>query len=120
MRDWSALGADERNGAYGPVLAALEASFMENQDKIKVLVPGCGLGRLVWECFSRGFNVEGNEFSLYMLIVSSFILNQCADCGPGEFQYRLYPFIHERDNVLDWADVEQEVKFPDVTILNTQ
>lgn len=121
MRDWSALGADERDAAYGPVLAALEASFEpDKRAGVKVLVPGCGLGRLVWECFSAGFDVEGNEFSLYMLMVSSFILNSCADCGPNQFQYRVFPFIHERDNVLDWADVEREVKFPDVIIHNTR
>ena len=55
-----------------------------------------------------------------MLFVSSFILNKCSDIGPGEFQYRIYPFIHERDNVLKWSDVETEVKFPDVNILTTQ
>ena len=70
------LGEIERNGAYQPVLNALNNKFGENRDKVKVLVPGCGLGRLVWECFNNGYDVEGNEFSLYMLIVSSFILNK--------------------------------------------
>ena len=64
--------------------------------------------------------ITGNEFSLYMLFVSSFILNKCSDIGPGEFQYRIYPFIHERDNVLKWDDIETEVKFPDVNILTTE
>ena len=71
----------ERKGAYQPVLTALNKEFGENRDKIKVLVPGCGLGRLVWECFNNGFDVEGNEFSLYMLIVSAFILNKDRICS---------------------------------------
>ena len=45
-------------------------------DEIKVLVPGAGLGRLVFEIAVAGFCAQGNEFSLHMLIVSNFILNK--------------------------------------------
>ena len=61
MRDWSKLGQAERDLAYGPVLSALENEFPADRENIKVLVPGCGLGRLVWECYSRGFNTEGPD-----------------------------------------------------------
>ena len=80
------------------------------------MVPGCGLGRLVFDLACLGYHVTGNEFSLFMIFASSFVINKCADIGPGAFQYRIFPFIHERNNVLDWADVETEVTFPDVCI----
>lgn len=42
---------------------------------VKVLVPGCGLGRLPWELINMGFDAEGNEFSYYMLVPCYYILN---------------------------------------------
>ena len=54
-------------------------------DKIKkylkkgdnVLVPGCGLGRLVFELVMAGFGAEGNEVTYFMLFGSNFIINCC-------------------------------------------
>jgi carnosine N-methyltransferase len=43
---------------------------------VSVLVPGAGLGRLAFEIANLGFKCEGNEFSLYMLMASNFILNK--------------------------------------------
>ena len=43
---------------------------------IKVLVPGGGLGRLVYEVVKRDFSCQGNEFSFFMLIASEFALNR--------------------------------------------
>ena len=43
---------------------------------ISVLVPGAGLGRLAFEVALLGFKVQGNEFSLHMLITSNFIINK--------------------------------------------
>lgn len=43
---------------------------------IKILVPGAGLGRLAHELVCRGYVVEGNEFSLFMLFASNFLLNK--------------------------------------------
>ena len=37
--------------------------YINNKNKSEILVPGCGLGRLVYELYSRGYQVEGNEFS---------------------------------------------------------
>ena len=34
-----------------------------------------GLGRLVWELATRGFNSQGNEWSTFMLLASNYILN---------------------------------------------
>ena len=46
--------------------------------RLQVLVPGAGLGRLAFEIARRGFNCQGNEFSLFMLFASNFVLNKCV------------------------------------------
>jgi len=114
MRDWSAYGKSERDKAYVPVIKAIE-SFFGVKEK-RVLVPGCGLGRLVYDLANLGFHCVGNEFSLFMIFASSFIINKCTDIGPNSFQYRIYPFIHEKNNILNLRDIETEISFPDINI----
>lgn len=76
-RDWSVEGAAERAAAYDPILRALEAYYpADKREGVKVLVPGCGLGRLAMEIAALGFESQGNEFSTFMLIASNFVLNQ--------------------------------------------
>lgn len=63
-RDWSTEGKVERDVCYGPVLAILkdllpisaESGLGEGSNRPRVLVPGAGLGRLVYELFSAGTN----------------------------------------------------------------
>ena len=43
---------------------------------VKILVPGAGLGRLVFEFARLGYSCQGNEWSMHMLLVSNFILNK--------------------------------------------
>lgn len=68
-REWSAEGKHERNLSFAPILAQLEEhlplSMSANGQKNykRVLVPGCGLGRLPLEIAQRGYCCEGNEFS---------------------------------------------------------
>lgn len=47
-----------------------------NLSDIHVLVPGAGLGRLAWEIARLGYTCQGNEFSLFMLFASHFVLNK--------------------------------------------
>ncbi|WVQ87773.1 hypothetical protein IAS59_001502 [Cryptococcus gattii] len=116
VRDWTREGEDERNACYAPCLEALERYFPQNGDtgekvveimtdeedvklcrktrersEVKVLVPGCGLGRLAMEIAARGFFSQGNEFSTYMLIASDWVLNHRGRPGPfslvaGDFE----------------------------------
>jgi carnosine N-methyltransferase len=80
VRDWTDLGFTEREQCYTPcineILKHFDAANMQ-KNQFKVLVPGAGLGRLVYEISLRGFFCEGNEFSLFMLIASNFVLNRC-------------------------------------------
>lgn len=44
-------------------------------ERLSVLLPGCGMGRLVFEFALRNFRSQGNEFAYFMLLASNFILN---------------------------------------------
>ena len=50
--------------------------FFSDPSKISVLVPGAGLGRLAYEIAKQGYSCQGNEWSLFMLMASNFILNK--------------------------------------------
>lgn len=86
------------------------ALCMWNSRKVKVLIPGAGLGRLALEVagkgmslanaggssggeethaylllrmplFTTGFASQGNEFSAHMLIASNWVLNSYVRCA---------------------------------------
>ncbi|CAG9766502.1 unnamed protein product [Ceutorhynchus assimilis] len=113
MRDWSSLGASERQQCYQPIIDEVLLNYPEDSFKrseIQVLVPGAGLGRLAFEIASKGFRCQGNEFNLFMLIVSFYVLNLCQDID----QYLIYPWIHQFCNNHSVEDQMTEARFPDV------
>lgn len=79
--------------------------------KVKILVPGAGLGRLTYELAYRGYYCEGNEFSLFMLVASNFVLNKCI----AENQYTLYPWVSQYVNNASRKDQTMPIAFPDVS-----
>lgn len=111
-RDWSAEGKDERRTCYEPVIQDIVQEFAACQDQasVRILVPGAGLGRLVFELCNRGYTVEGNEISYHQLIASNWALNHATHAG----QFDLYPFALEFSNVIRKEDQLQVVKVPDV------
>ena len=113
-RDWSTDGAKERSTCYTPILRELERLWPERSDRRgrQVLVPGCGLGRLVWEVSRLGLDATGNEFSYFMLLCSYVILNECQ----RKEEFTIYPYIHDSRNVMKTEDQTREVKFPDVDV----
>ncbi len=68
-REWSKEAVGERNECFSPILSQLEKhlpiSSTDRENKVyrRVVVPGCGLGRLPVEIASRGYCCEGNEYS---------------------------------------------------------
>ncbi|KNE94974.1 hypothetical protein, variant [Puccinia striiformis f. sp. tritici PST-78] len=80
-KDWSTLGSAEREACYSPILDRLErfaessSGHISQKSDIRVLVPGSGLARLVWEIAHRGFTAQGNEVSYPMLLASNLVLN---------------------------------------------
>ena len=110
-RDWSAGGAAERDACYGPVIRALRKERQaRSESKMSVLVPGAGLGRLVFELCCEGFDTEGNEISFHQLLASSYILNVC----PEPNKHTLFPWIHSFSNHQSRSNHLKSVQVPDL------
>jgi len=113
-RDWTAEGAQERAASYGPVLKALqqerERTGGNRATPLKVLVPGAGLGRLVFDLACHGFEAEGNELSYHQIVASNYILNNCELAG----QHTIYPWVHSFSNHLSRQNHLRGYKVPDV------
>lgn len=111
-RDWSFEGSLERKACYEPVIADVVKAFWRAPSKndVKILVPGAGLGRLVFELCRRGYTVEGNEISYHQLIASNWVLNHTVK---GQ-QFDLYPFALDFSNVISREQQLKKVKVPDV------
>ncbi|GAQ89422.1 hypothetical protein KFL_005200030 [Klebsormidium nitens] len=114
VRDWTSEGAAERSACYGPILAELRSCFPEGNSgsaqPLSCVVPGAGLARLACEISRLGFEVQGNEFSYYTLIVSSFILNMTDQAHEWTF----YPYIHSQCNTRRDDDMLRPVTLPDL------
>lgn len=113
VRDWSVEGADERKACYQPIIDEISNQFPLDKctpSQVQILVPGAGLGRLAYEIASRGYTCQGNEFSLFMLFASHFVLNKCR----GINSYQVHPWVHQYMNNLKPEHQTQAVFFPDV------
>jgi len=112
-REWSAAGSLERKQAFFPLIEQLQKHMpvtSQNKNQLRVLVPGCGLGRLVLEICSRGYATQGNEFDYFMLLTCNLLLNGTD----RKNMYSIFPWIERRCNVYNRADVFRPVTFPDV------
>ncbi len=84
--------------------------FKESGERVSILHPGCGMGRLVFDFALDGYKSQGNEFTYFMLLASNFILNQTKK----KEQYEVYPFIHCFSNLKTEDQAFMKVKIPDV------
>ena len=110
-RDWSEAGSAEREVCYGPVIKALVDEQRSRSEKsLRVLVPGAGLGRLVFELCRVGFNTEGNEISYHQLLASSYILNHVSDAKV----HTLFPWVHSFSNHKNRQNHLSSVQIPDL------
>ncbi|KAF1844401.1 methyltransferas-like protein [Cucurbitaria berberidis CBS 394.84] len=117
-REWSAEGVVERSKCFDPVVAALEDEYRSrtklapnlDRSELKVLVPGAGLGRLVYDVCRAGFSVEGNEISYHQLMASALILNHTQNVG----QFKIAPFALSCSNHISRSDQFQTFQVPDV------
>ncbi|KAJ3324573.1 hypothetical protein HDV06_006477 [Boothiomyces sp. JEL0866] len=119
VRDWTSEGEQERRQTYLPILEKLDGIYanipIEKRGEIKVLCPGAGLGRLVFEIVRKGYSCQGNEFSFFMLLTSNFILNLIAN--PNSVV--IYPYIHQFSNMPSGDIQTRAITFPDVQIYNS-
>jgi len=125
VRDWSEEGREEREKSHDVLVRHLrdvvfkeelctidkmcERMNPEDIERPRVLVPGAGLGRLVYEFAKAGFETEGNEFSYYMLFGASFLLNCCSEKRPFE----IVPYWHSPLNHLSPEDQYRSIPVPD-------
>lgn len=116
IRDWSKEGKKEREMCFNPILNAITEYYPNNEDNkdkfnkgINILVPGAGLGRLVYELAKLGYKAQGNEFSYYMLLCSNYILNNTTK----EEEFVIQPLIHSFSNVYTEESPFRQIKIPD-------
>eukprot|EP00656_Telonema_subtile_P012171 TRINITY_DN16110_c0_g1_i1.p2 TRINITY_DN16110_c0_g1~~TRINITY_DN16110_c0_g1_i1.p2 ORF type:complete len:237 (+),score=67.90 TRINITY_DN16110_c0_g1_i1:78-788(+) len=76
----------------------------------RVLTPGCGLCRLVYEVCCRGFACQGNEFSVHMLLASYVILNDVEQ----PYSIKFYPFATSSCNHMAVDDPLRPILIPNV------
>jgi carnosine N-methyltransferase len=113
-REWSVSGAYERKAAFDPMLAELQKYIPVSEKDAytkRVLVPGCGLGRLPAEVASEGYSVEGNEFSAFMLMAGNYIMNEIQRAE----QWQICPWLDSTCNVINTSDPYTPVFIPDRT-----
>ncbi|GAA6018443.1 hypothetical protein JCM10207_000896 [Rhodosporidiobolus poonsookiae] len=111
VRDWSAEGKSERDALFPPILDALTGEYSEREGK-KVLVPGCGLGRLAYEIALLGFSVDANDYSHFMNLGSTLIFSPLHTSEPS--QHAAAPYVHSFSHQRTAADLVRTVRFPDV------
>lgn len=80
---------------------------------MKVLLPGAGLGRLMYEIAKLGFRAQGNEFSYFMLLSSNYVLN----CTTKKEEYEIVPLIHSFSNNLTAEGPFKRIKIPDEDLM---
>lgn len=113
-RDWSEEGRPERHTCFSPILNALNSHLPSNVPaeccRHRVLVPGAGLGRLVFDICAAGYTVEGNEISYHQLLASSYVLNHIEAAR----QHQLYPWALAFSNHTSRANQLRCVDIPDI------
>ncbi|OAP59809.1 hypothetical protein AYL99_04811 [Fonsecaea erecta] len=113
-RDWSQEGFSlEVEPLLKTILTDLESSLPKGQTHNhppSLLLPGAGLGRVLFELALRGFHATGNEISYHQLLASNFILNNCEHAN----QYPIYPFAHTFTNLVTRANQLKRYTVPDV------
>lgn len=120
VRDWAKEGEKERKECHFKMIDELLKHYNPykldtdkgKKEEFKVLVPGCGLGRLVFELGRKGFIAEGNEFSYHMLILSEYILNSLLK----KDQEIIRPYIHTFSNNLNENNPFRDISFPDIDL----
>eukprot|EP00966_Prymnesium_polylepis_P060510 1403931-Prymnesium_polylepis.2 len=78
-------------------------------ERPRVLVPGAGLGRLVYEAARLGCNATGVESSYFMLVPAQYVLNKLLHSGRS---LTIRPFVHETANVATAASLCRTVEVP--------
>ncbi|OII72231.1 uncharacterized protein cubi_01564 [Cryptosporidium ubiquitum] len=117
VRDWSEEGRLEREESYGPMIQALKdylpiKNNLSSSEKLKVLIPGAGLGRLLFEVARLGYSCQGNEISYAMLLGSNFALNYMFKVN----SIIIHPYVLSLSNRPSKDDNLRSILIPDVCV----
>lgn len=107
-RDWTAGGAREREECFGPLLRALQRHYPTPSEEIKVLTPGCGLGRLPWDIARLGYFSQANEFTYFMLLGMMLVYHAEHE------KYEIFPWAYACSNHASPDAQLRPCFFPDV------
>ena len=112
VRDWADEGRMERQKCYDPILEEVERRLplKGEVNKYRVLVPGCGLARLLWEFAHRGYAAQGNEFSYHMLLAANWVLNRTGSKNCSV----IYPYALSGCNRVQLADQFKGISVPNI------
>eukprot|EP00742_Colponemidia_sp_Colp-10_P010642 GILJ01011707.1.p1 GENE.GILJ01011707.1~~GILJ01011707.1.p1 ORF type:complete len:377 (-),score=40.79 GILJ01011707.1:33-1136(-) len=111
FRDWSEAGKEERKVSIDLIVEKLK-QYTPPLPTTRVLVPGMGLGRLLWEIGRQGYTTQGNELSYYMLLPANHILNRCRTVE----EFTICPWVHDSANQWTLEQRISSVKIPDVDV----
>jgi len=112
VRDWSEEGKEERDRMFKPILDIFQEVDEDERLGQKVLVPGCGLGRLAWEISQLGYDTTANELSYFITFALRFLLSPTTTETPNEHVIRPYAHWFSHQRTIDSAF--RSMTFPDV------
>lgn len=112
VREWTEDGAVEREKTIDRIVRKACELYPNVADRaqVKVLVPGCGLGRQVFEFARAGFWTQGNEVSYHMLTALGYVLNSITQPKSRH----LFPYIHKLAHMTLRSQQLRPVSLPDV------
>jgi carnosine N-methyltransferase len=100
-RDWSEEGFENEvkpllDIILSDLIKYLPSPTIPDSRSPDLLLPGAGLGRLLFSLILHGYNTTGNEISYHQLLASNFVLNATSHAN----QFEIYPFVHTFTNII--------------------
>jgi carnosine N-methyltransferase len=108
----AAASSSSLSRAAATAASSSSASSSSIRPPPRLCVPGAGVGRLALELAALGYEVQGNELSLHMLLASDFILN--GGVATPKQPMRISPYLLETRNVHSATDTTRAIVIPDV------
>jgi hypothetical protein len=131
VRHWSAEGADQRRGTVERILYATRSYVLPSVPagaKVRVLVPGSGLGRIAFEVAkldAERINLMAVERDMSSVLMLAFLLNGKAEADAATQRvaatrrFTVYPALHLASNWKDATARFRPVLLPDVDTAGT-
>ncbi|KII66841.1 UPF0586 protein C9orf41 [Thelohanellus kitauei] len=114
-REWSVEAVEDRRTCFDPILDVFRQIYDENlRPDLVVLVPGAGIGRLVYELAKTGCQCVYNDSDMYSIIISYGFMNNKYQ----KHEFQIYPWVNVWSNNYNNSSAMKPVTVPDI-ILDT-